>query len=212
MVGQREQCKWALWAALILAVFAGYGCGSTDPGASGDDRVTDTREERAPDADARTEGTDMDAAHSAAWMEALDGLARSGDVDQSVSDIQPDATGDLLDGMAGAEVVTPAPPAPTVYVAPPQAPAPPVFDTSCAAQVVLYDWDIDEALYVMSKESGGDPWALNPSGACGCFQMLACVGYGDPVANVAAAYGKWQDQANHMGHPGFHWHWFRWWP
>ena len=208
---RREQYRWAGWAAILLALLFFAGCGADGRGAGDRDgaaypesqyaRLTAIAEDiealwtAVAPPDWATEG-----AHSAAWLEALDGLADAG-----MGDIGLAArAGDAATGEA-AQVT------PTAYVAPSPT-APSVFDTSCAAQIVLYDWPVEEALYVMSKESGGDPWALNPSGACGCFQMLACVGYGDPVANVAAAYGKWQDQANHMGYPGFHWHWFRWWP
>ena len=201
---RNEQYRWALWAALILAIFAGYGCGATDPGASGDDGAAHPGEERTPEPDAGTVETHQDADMASAWLDGLDGLASIHDGSNGgVEPVEPDPA----DSVQATVEVTPAP-----YVPPPVAPAPPVFSTGCAEQIVLYDWDVSEALYVMSKESGGDPWALNPSGACGCFQMLACVGHGDPVSNVAAAYGKWQDQANHMGFPGFHWHWYRWWP
>ena len=114
----REQYRWALWAALVAAVgiaIAGYGCGADGRTDSGDDGATHPGEVAPPSADPGTEGTDMDAAHSAAWKEALDGLARDGDVDRYVADIQPDDAGDPLAGIQEPVAVTPAPPAPTPY-------------------------------------------------------------------------------------------------
>ena len=121
----REQYRWALWAALVAAVglaIAGYGCGgATDPGASGDDGAAHPGEERTPEPDAGTEGTDMDAAHSAAWMEALDGLSLVvGSADVSSGGERGTVGGATVEA---ATEVTPAP-----YVPPPTPYA--VLDTS----------------------------------------------------------------------------------
>lgn len=85
-------------------------------------------------------------------------------------------------------------------------PAPPTTPT------VVEDWrplvasffpadQVDKALHVMACESGGNPYAYNPSGAAGLFQMMPHWYQGrsaypafdpfDPVANVAAAAWLW---------------------
>ena len=97
-------------------------------------------------------------------------------------------------------------PSPTATPQPTATPAP-EYSNACQAAAAAYPWDLDEAFYIIYRESGGDPWAVNASsGACGCFQMLACVGLGDPEANAAAAYQKWLD-----GGGSFYKHWYRWW-
>lgn len=67
-------------------------------------------------------------------------------------------------------------------------------------------WALDEAAYVVFRESSCNPNAVNPSsGACGLFQLLPCTCI-DVRCNVAHAYAKWLD-----GGMGFHKHWYRWW-
>lgn len=133
----------------------------------------------------------------------------------------------LLDGRevrlpSGAELPytpptpTPLPPTPTpepAYVPPPSVPqqtveTPPVAVGGDWVSVVCsYGWSCAEALNVIAHESGGNPWAVNPSsGACGLFQMLPCVGLGDPWANAAAAWLKYVD-----GGYSFQRHWYQWW-
>lgn len=68
-------------------------------------------------------------------------------------------------------------------------------------------WAVDEALYVISRESGGDPNVYNRqgSGACGLFQTLPCECL-DPACNVAVAYRKWVG-----GGESFYAAWYQYW-
>lgn len=79
--------------------------------------------------------------------------------------------------------------------------------------VSAYDWDVDEALRVISCESAGDADAINPySGAAGLFQLyrwswLAQRLFGEsdvliPWVNVATAHYLWMDSGG-----TFRWHW-----
>lgn len=103
---------------------------------------------------------------------------------------------------------TPLPPTPV----PPPAPTeesytPPVPSGDWRDIVCSYGWSCAEALNVIARESGGNPYAVNSSsGACGLFQMLPCVGYGDPATNIAAAWAKYVD-----GGYSFYRHWYQWW-
>lgn len=228
MVGKRtnrEQYRWAGWALCLLALaWVAYGCGVRDrdggtdtaadaasPDARSNDRdsmgvpqwvflsrdlVASARS--APDAPTGDEGASMAAAHSAAWMEALDGLA--------VAVPQADGGGaEMGDLDAGADVssarddaVTPAPPAP-VYVAPPPTPYA-VLDTSVQlteAQMVdlLRQAGFDEytwpsALAVSFCESRWSPNATGGASEKGLFQIHP-IHYDssyDPLSNVLAAY------------------------
>lgn len=169
----REQYRWAGWAALLLAFAATAwmvgGCGASESEHSGesradrgrttegrDDRATDTREERAPEPDARTVATDMGADHSAAWMEALDGLGLSSGI--------PDGRGlDVgADGVGAVAEVTP-----TVYVAPPPTPyvatlVPPIVDgweSLGWARVTHYG----ESYNGQTMGCGGTYWSHEPA-------------------------------------------------
>ena len=54
---------------------------------------------------------------------------------------------------------------------------------------------IPTMLYIISRESGGDPSAVNPtSGACGLTQLWPCPGPGalDPITNLRYAFAKYQ--------------------
>lgn len=56
--------------------------------------------------------------------------------------------------------------------------------------VVQYsDWSAVRVFTIMQCESGGDPWAANPSGAHGLMQDMG--GPFDPAANIAVAHGKY---------------------
>ena len=188
----REQYRWALWAALVAAVglaIAGYGCGADGRTDSGDDRATDTREVAPPTADARTEGTDMDAAHSAAWMEALDGLETGLVTVEAVGVTNADlpAVEKLVTSPTEAPYV-----APTPYA---------VLDTSVQlteAQMVdllrqagfdEYTWPF--MLRIAWCESKFSPNATGAAGEVGLFQVHPRwhpdATY-DPLGNVKAAY------------------------
>lgn len=129
----------------------------------------------------------MDADHSAAWMEALDGLASDG-TDVRVRVPSPDAV---------VQAVTPAPPAPTVYVAPPPYA---VLDTSAQlseAQMVdlLRQAGFDEytwpaALAVFWCESKWSPNATGAAGERGIAQIhpIHHDSTYDPLGNMLAAY------------------------
>ena len=124
-IGSREQYRWAVWAAALLValcVSSLYGCGGSDdgrgagdsdgaayPGASDPAGRTDVHRAGAT---AGHEGTDMDAAHSAAWMEALDGLGLASIVALDVGSGDVDV--DPVPAVQATVEVTP-----TVYVAPP---------------------------------------------------------------------------------------------
>jgi len=213
-----EQYRWALWAAALLAVFIAFGCGATDPGASGDDGAAHTRTARltaiAEDIDAlwtavATPDIAGDAAHSAAWMEALDGLAMFHSVPDAVGGEPAAAVEAALDGLgivrmgvddgsvdgdalAGAdnavvEAVTPAPYA--------------VLDTSVQlteAQVVdllrqagfdEYTWPF--MLRIAWCESRFSPNATGAAGEMGLWQVHPRwhpdATY-DPLGNALAAY------------------------
>jgi hypothetical protein len=78
---------------------------------------------------------------------------------------------------------------------------------SCMTAAAAYDWPMGEVEYVITHESGHNPFAVNAfSGACGCMQLLPCQGLGDSRTNVAAGYAKWLD-----GGRSFERHWYRWW-
>lgn len=112
--------------------------------------------------------------------------------------------------------VPPPPPEPTAvpYVPPPVETQPepyvepePVY-TDWRGIVCSYGWSCSEALYIIERESGGDPWATNSSsGACGLFQLYPCPPGGYDIAtNVALAWGKYVG-----GGYSFEPAWYRWW-
>ena len=190
----REQYRWAGWAVGLAAVglaIAGYGCGDDGRGAGDSDGAAYPEPSYTAVTDARTVATDMDADHSAAWMEALDGLGLSSGIpDGRGLDVGGDGVG------AVAEVTL------TVYVAPPQAPPTPyaVLDTSVQlteAQMVdlLRQAGFDEytwpaALAVSFCESRWSPNATGGASEKGLFQIHP-IHYDssyDPLANVRAAY------------------------
>lgn len=83
------------------------------------------------------------------------------------------------------------------------------YEGSIAELICSYDWPCEEALYVSWHESGHQLWVLNyeGSGACGLFQTLPCVGYGDIEANLDEAYRKWL-----ACNGGSFWcAWYQWW-
>jgi hypothetical protein len=82
---------------------------------------------------------------------------------------------------------------------------PPHSGASWEAAVCSLAWSCQEALSVIYAESGGDPWATNPSsGACGLFQLLPCPGY-DIATQLAHAWAKYVD-----GGHSFWKHWWQW--
>lgn len=68
-------------------------------------------------------------------------------------------------------------------------------------------WAVDEGLYVIRHESGGDPniWNTTGSGACGLWQTLPCECI-DPECNTAVALRKWKAAGESFYDP-----WLRWW-
>ena len=109
--------------------------------------------------------------------------------------------------------VPPPPPTPTAFVPQQLAPA-----TSSTQDLIIllsqYPWSVDEALYVISKESNFDPnvWNFEGSGACGLFQLLPCTCI-DIECNIQQAYHKWDDGDGIIGNGqgNFEKHWYRWW-
>lgn len=75
--------------------------------------------------------------------------------------------------------------------------------------LVQYSWDLTEVLLVIYCESGGRWDAVSSTGCVGLFQI--CSGnnspYYDPVTNVAAAWGKYQDGVR-TGNRWYHWNQF----
>lgn len=68
--------------------------------------------------------------------------------------------------------------------------------------VAVYDWNVEIALCLMAKESGGNPNAFNKSGASGLMQVLASwadnFGYQPadlfiPEVNLAISYALYAD-------------------
>lgn len=51
---------------------------------------------------------------------------------------------------------------------------------------------VAEGLATFWLESGWDDTAQSPTGCCGVSQQCPCVGQGDMVANLQAAFKKWQ--------------------
>jgi hypothetical protein len=97
----------------------------------------------------------------------------------------------------------PAAPAP----APAPAPEPPApAATDWQSMVYGYPWPAEEALQVIWHESGGNPWAVNPSsGACGLWQHYPCVGM-DLYLQFDLAYQKWAGCGG-----SFQCDWYAWW-
>jgi soluble lytic murein transglycosylase-like protein len=99
-------------------------------------------------------------------------------------------------------VAVPAVQAPAPVVAPVTPPPAPTYPTSCAAYLPLveqYNWPVSTMMAIMQAESSCNPYAYNPSGCWGLFQLFG-ENITDPAANVAAAYqiylrqglGAWQ--------------------
>jgi len=211
---RREQYRWAGWAAILLALLFFAGCGADGRGAGDSDgaaypepqyaRLTAIAEdiEAIWTAIATPESGDLDAAHSAAWLEALDalvGVPGRGSADSPVSTVAV-LGGDL--GSVGEGVVVTVTPAPTVYVAPPPT-APPSYanlDTSAQlseAQMVdlLRQAGFDEytwpaALAVSWCESRWSPNATGGASEKGLFQIhpIHFDSTYDPLENMLAAY------------------------
>lgn len=75
----------------------------------------------------------------------------------------------------------------------PQAVAPTVVAGDWAALVSSLPWDAATAMRIVSCESGGRPWAVNPSsGAAGLFQILG--GPLEPLANVRLAFSMYSQR------------------
>ena len=96
----------------MLALLFLAGCGADGRGASDSDGAAYPEPSYTAVADARTVATDMDADHSAAWMEALDGLGLASIVALDVGSGDVDV--DPVPAVQATVEVTP-----TVYVAPP---------------------------------------------------------------------------------------------
>ena len=82
-------------------------------------------------------------------------------------------------------------------VSPPEPSTPYVSTSGWAdelAAVGFPSWAIPQMLYYISRESGGDPSALNPtSNACGLLQIVPYVeGCLDPITNLELGYEKFQ--------------------
>jgi hypothetical protein len=87
---------------------------------------------------------------------------------------------------------TPKPVQPTA-IPPTRPPAPVVATGTMAEAICAIPWPCQEALSVCQKESGCSwVWNTTGSGACGPFQTLPCVGWGDIDAHLAEAYRKWK--------------------
>ena len=196
---KRDQYRWAGCAALLLALLFFGGCGADGRGAGDRDgeaypepglQLTDDALSGPATVATREESGDLDAAHSAAWMEALDGLAVvRGDADD----------GGRGDASVEAEAVTPEP----VYVAPPPT-APSAYanlDTSAQlseAQMVdllrqagfdEYTWPF--MLRIAWCESKFSPNATGAAGEVGLFQVHPRWhpdAVYDPLGNAKAAY------------------------
>lgn len=56
--------------------------------------------------------------------------------------------------------------------------------------IAQYGWNVDTAMFVMSKESGCNPNSVSSTNDHGLFQLNNQPVY-DPAANVAIAYGKY---------------------
>lgn len=74
-------------------------------------------------------------------------------------------------------------------------PVPATFPVGCEnyrKEVSKYAWNVEEALLVMSKESGCNPYAVSPTNDHGLFQLNNQAVY-DPAQNIAIAFGKWKN-------------------
>jgi hypothetical protein len=115
------------------------------------------------------------------------------------------------DGSPEPATPTPGTPEPPVVVVPVGTPIPiygeGVEQWRGLVASIFPEWAVDEALYIMSRESEGvwDVYNRQGSGACGLFQLLPCECI-DPECNVRGAYAKWLD-----GGQSFWRHWYQWW-
>ena len=98
--------------------------------------------------------------------------------------------------VANKSQIPPTPPPAT----PPAAVAVPTSVTSvtgCSGYLPLiqqYNWPVNTMVAICEAESGGNPYAYNPSGCYGLFQIN---GYGavyNPAQNIADAYQKYLSQ------------------
>lgn len=55
-----------------------------------------------------------------------------------------------------------------------------------------YPWNVADMMHFMCIESGGDPYARNPSGAAGLLGVMG--GSTDGYTNIAQAYGLWKQR------------------
>lgn len=114
--------------------------------------------------------------------------------------ISSDAVAEIPVPQATPEPVAPAPEPQPVEQAPQE-----TYYGDWRDAVCSYPWSCSEALYIIERESGGNPEAWNPSGACGLFQLLPCPGY-DLYTQLEGAYAKWLD-----GGGSFQRHWYNHW-
>lgn len=61
-----------------------------------------------------------------------------------------------------------------------------------------YNWNIDQAIFVMQKESGCNPYAVSPTHDHGLFQLHNQPVY-EPNQNIAIAYSKYIGGGNDWG-------------
>lgn len=82
------------------------------------------------------------------------------------------------------------------------------------AQAGIPQEDWDEADYIITRESGWNPTAMNPSGACGLPQALPCSKLGPEWHNphvalvwsnqyAIARYGSWKNAKAHWERKGW---------
>lgn len=85
------------------------------------------------------------------------------------------------------------------------APAPATGDVEQYRSLVAqYDWNVDQALLVMGKESGGNKTAVSSTDDHGLMQIhngLANYGQAiyDPATNIKVAYGIWKGRGHGRG-------------